>query len=96
MLYHNLSISITQSFTYQIWLHVVEEGSSEHIVAHGGAHALQRVAQGVLHGAAAKGLFGYLPDLLDAEAVGLHIVFARDTQTELADDFFRAATWKRG
>ena len=72
---------------------MVEEGASEH-VAHGGA--LQRVAQGVLHGAAAEGLFRHLPDLLDAEAEGLHVVHTRDAQVELADDLLRAAACKQG
>ena len=72
---------------------MVEEGASEH-VAHGGT--LQGVAQGVLHGAAAEGVFGHLPDLLNTKAERLHIVLAGDTQLELADDLLGTAAWGEG
>ena len=72
---------------------MIEECASEH-VAHGGA--LQGVAQRVLHGTAAKGVFGHLPDLLDTEAERLHVVLSGDTQMELADDFLRTAAWSGG
>mmetsp|Transcript_46268 Transcript_46268/g.144739 ORF Transcript_46268/g.144739 Transcript_46268/m.144739 type:complete len:512 (-) Transcript_46268:298-1833(-) len=71
---------------HQIGLHVVEEGAAEGLVHEPG---LQRVADGVLHEPGLDLVLGHLPDLLDAEAVGLLVLAL--AQAELLDDLLGAA-----